>query len=68
LLCNKICGNAHYNMKMVIVVDTPADYEKWVKEQKTFSAQLSAAAAPAEEGTAPKADSTAVPVAPVVKN
>lgn len=68
LLCNKICGNAHYNMKMVIVVDTPADYEKWVKEQKTFGAQLSAAAAPAEEGAAPKADSTAVTVAPVVKN
>ena len=36
LLCNKICGAAHYNMKMKIVVDTPEEYEKWLNEQKTF--------------------------------
>lgn len=41
LLCNKICGSAHYNMQMNIVVDTEEDYNKWLKEQKTFlSAQL----------------------------
>jgi cytochrome c oxidase subunit 2 len=55
LLCNKICGNAHYNMKMVIVVEDQASYDKWVKEQKTFGAILSANAAPAE------GDSTAAP-------
>lgn len=36
VLCNKICGAAHYNMKMKIVVDTPEEYEKWLNEQKTF--------------------------------
>ena len=36
LLCNKICGAAHYNMQMDIVVDSKEDYEKWLKEQKTF--------------------------------
>jgi cytochrome c oxidase subunit 2 len=36
LLCNKICGAAHYNMKMKIVVDTPEQYEKWLAEQATF--------------------------------
>lgn len=37
LLCNKICGSAHYRMKMVIVVDSKADYEKWLKSQKTLA-------------------------------
>lgn len=36
LLCNKICGAAHFNMKMTIVVDTPEDYAAWLAEQKTF--------------------------------
>ncbi|GAB1448868.1 MAG: c-type cytochrome [Bacteroidia bacterium] len=36
LLCNKICGAAHYRMKMVVVVDSPADYQKWLKSQKTL--------------------------------
>lgn len=36
LLCNKICGAAHFNMKMKIIVDTPEEYEKWLNEQKTF--------------------------------
>ncbi len=39
LLCNKICGGSHYNMGMIIVIDEPADYAKWVAEQtktKTF--------------------------------
>jgi cytochrome c oxidase subunit 2 len=43
LLCNKICGAAHYNMQMSIVVDTPEDYEKWITEQGTFNAKLMAA-------------------------
>ncbi len=33
LLCNKICGNAHYNMKMKIVVVTQEEYDLWLKEQ-----------------------------------
>ncbi|MFD0861005.1 cytochrome c oxidase subunit II [Sungkyunkwania multivorans] len=37
LLCNKICGQSHYNMQMKIVVDTPEDYAKWVAEQPTFA-------------------------------
>ncbi len=40
LLCNKICGATHYNMKMDIVVDTPEDYQKWLSEQKTLTEVL----------------------------
>lgn len=38
LLCNKICGGAHYRMKMKVVVDSPADYAKWMAAQATLSA------------------------------
>lgn len=34
LLCNKICGVAHYNMKMTIVVDEPEDFKQWLKKEK----------------------------------
>jgi len=36
LLCNKICGSAHYNMQMNIIVESQEDYDKWLAEQKTF--------------------------------
>jgi cytochrome c oxidase subunit II len=36
LLCNKICGVSHYNMQMKIVVDTPEDFKKWLKDQPTI--------------------------------
>jgi cytochrome c oxidase subunit II len=48
LLCNKVCGVAHYNMKMKIVVDEPADYKKWVNEKTKYVFEKAApAAAPA---------------------
>ena len=34
LLCNKICGNAHYNMQMKVVVETENEYETWLNTQK----------------------------------
>ena len=36
LLCNKICGAAHYNMQMNIVVESKEDYAKWLSSQKKF--------------------------------
>ena len=36
LMCNKVCGAAHYNMQMDVIVDSPEDYQKWVDEQKPF--------------------------------
>jgi len=40
LLCNKICGSAHYNMQMNVIVETQEEYDAWVKEQKTISETL----------------------------
>ncbi len=39
LLCNKVCGAAHFNMKMTVVVDTPEDFAAWLAEQKTFGGE-----------------------------
>ncbi|MQP51724.1 MULTISPECIES: cytochrome c oxidase subunit II [unclassified Flavobacterium] len=47
LLCNKICGKAHYNMQMKIVVDTPADFKAWLAEKPTLAQQWKEANAPA---------------------
>jgi len=30
LMCNKICGGAHYKMKMIVVVKEKADYKEWM--------------------------------------
>ncbi len=40
LLCNKICGAAHYNMQMRFVVETQAEYDLWLAKQKTISDRL----------------------------
>lgn len=41
LLCNKICGASHYNMQMNVIVDTEADYQKWLASQKAWRAVAS---------------------------
>jgi len=56
LLCNKICGKAHYNMQMKIVVESPEDFKKWLSEKPTLSKQWAEANAPAET-PAPAAES-----------
>ena len=33
LLCNKICGNSHYNMYMEVEVVTQEKFDEWEKEQ-----------------------------------
>jgi len=41
LLCNKICGAAHYNMQMNIIVESEEEYNKWLREQPTYGSTLS---------------------------
>ena len=40
LLCNKICGSAHYNMQMKFIVETQEEYNTWLASQKTLSEKL----------------------------
>jgi cytochrome c oxidase subunit 2 len=39
LLCNKICGAAHYNMQMDVIIESQAEYDMWINEQKAFIAE-----------------------------
>lgn len=54
LLCNKICGASHYNMQLKIIVESEADYKKWLASQKTLSAVI-------KEANAPKVDPAVAP-------
>ena len=40
LLCNKICGAAHYNMQMSFIVETQQEYDAWIASQKKLSEKL----------------------------
>ncbi|MGC6415224.1 MAG: cytochrome c oxidase subunit II transmembrane domain-containing protein [Bacteroidia bacterium] len=62
LFCNKICGAAHYNMKIkVTVVESEAEYNTWYASQAPFVAPTTAQASePTVEEVVPAADSTQV--------
>ncbi len=45
LLCNKVCGIAHYNMNMKVVIEPVEDFKRWYKNQPLVFQQ---AAAPAD--------------------
>lgn len=36
LACNKICGAAHFNMRLKFVVVEQAEYDAWLAKQKTY--------------------------------
>jgi cytochrome c oxidase subunit 2 len=70
LLCNKICGSSHYNMQMKVVVDTEADFNKWLKEKQTLSVAIKEskkeAAAPTEPAGGEQAPAQAADTANTV--
>ena len=39
VICGQLCGLGHYSMKGMLVVDTPADYQAWLKERRNFPAR-----------------------------
>ena len=36
LLCNKVCGAAHFNMQMKVVIESQESYDAWISEQGEF--------------------------------
>ncbi|MCX7763692.1 MAG: cytochrome c oxidase subunit II [Bacteroidia bacterium] len=45
LACNQLCGGAHYNMRMKVIVESWEEYQQWLSQQKpiqTSSASLTA--------------------------
>jgi cytochrome c oxidase subunit 2 len=41
LLCNKICGSAHYRMNRKVIVESAEDYNKWLNAQPKLVASNS---------------------------
>jgi cytochrome c oxidase subunit 2 len=62
LMCNKICGGAHYKMKMTVVVLSKAEYKVWEskKMKETFKDKYFPAPAPAKTPAPSPSDSTKV--------
>ncbi|PYJ40116.1 MAG: cytochrome-c oxidase, partial [Verrucomicrobia bacterium] len=42
VICGQLCGLGHYGMKGTLVVDSPADYQAWLKERVELSGQQQA--------------------------
>jgi cytochrome c oxidase subunit 2 len=66
LLCNKVCGNAHFNMQMKIVVESETEYLAWLEKQKSFAGEPAKEGTPAEGGDAP-ADTTKSAMTPMAQ-
>src|SRR5690606_4484917 len=56
LLCNKICGRSHYNMQAKVIVETPDEFNSWLKGQPRLGKQV------AEEKAAATAPEIEIPV------
>lgn len=52
LMCNKICGSAHYKMKMIVVIDTHEQYYAWLKSKTTFKDEFLKPATVVSDSTA----------------
>ncbi len=62
LMCNKICGGSHYNMKMIVVVLSKAEYVAWEnkKMKETFKDKYFPVVSPDKSPNPTPADSTVV--------
>lgn len=82
LACTEVCGRGHFSMRMLVVVEEEAEYEKWVAQQKPWLANHPeyVAKMPAnlqekarrvigvEENATPAASSDSSAVAPTASN
>ncbi len=39
VVCAELCGSYHGGMRTTMVIDTPEDYEKWLKEQQEIASK-----------------------------
>jgi cytochrome c oxidase subunit 2 len=46
VVCGQLCGLGHSGMKGMLMVDTPADYQAWLKERVELSGGQKAPPAP----------------------
>jgi cytochrome c oxidase subunit 2 len=63
VVCAQLCGLGHYGMKGTLVVDTPQDYQAWLKERAELAGSGAQAAAPSASPGAPQQPNTPPPAA-----
>jgi cytochrome c oxidase subunit II len=51
VVCAQLCGLGHYGMKGTLVVDTPQDYQAWLKERAELAGTQTTPPAPAASPT-----------------
>jgi cytochrome c oxidase subunit II len=72
VVCGQLCGLGHYGMKGTLVVDTPDEYQAWLKERVELSGNQSAPPAlqrpPGEPPAGPTPGSVPPPGAPKTGN
>jgi cytochrome c oxidase subunit 2 len=72
VICGQLCGLGHYSMKGSLVVDSPADYQAWLKERAelggTQSAPPATARPPGEPSVGPTPGTVPPPGAPKTGN
>jgi len=51
ILCEELCGVAHYTMRGHVVVESSADYQTWLVKQTTFEQSLNAIPASIAKGS-----------------
>lgn len=56
LSCDQMCGKGHYSMRAVVIVETQAEHDIWLKKQQSYYAQNH------PEVNPPAAESTSAPV------
>jgi cytochrome c oxidase subunit 2 len=39
LSCDQMCGKGHYSMRAVVIVETQAEHDEWLKKQTSYYAQ-----------------------------
>jgi cytochrome c oxidase subunit II len=66
VICAQLCGLGHYGMKGTLVVDTPQDYEAWLKERAELAGGTQGAASPSPSpaGQQPQSQSPAPTASP----
>ncbi|MEY2439147.1 MAG: cytochrome c oxidase subunit [Verrucomicrobiota bacterium] len=72
VICGQLCGLGHYSMKGTVVVDSPEDYQAWLKERAELAgpqaAPPPAARPPGEPPVGPTPGTIAPPGAPKTAN
>src|SRR5213075_3557449 len=53
VVCGQLCGLGHYGMKGTVVVDSPTDYQQWLKERAELAGTQNAPPATQQPPGAP---------------